>query len=432
MLKYIKIILLSSKHTEEKEILPMKVDILEHFKEICHSMGIQVLYLSSPYQPNDEFDYGLLKKLFPSFDYCSIFETIDKNCLPDTVYISKSEFYMYHTFFHFPKTIQEEYGYSICCIGPILFQPLTHLEFRILMEQHHIEERYNRDLQIFYSQLPCIDSIDTWVNIITTVCKTIFQKEIHLIQDHNPKNNLLSMNFKDIAPQPEPSLSTEVIKKRYAAENAMLQAIKRGDYTETVLRHNQFLQYRISPRNSDSVRNVKNFLFVANTLYRKAVEQVGVHPIYIDELSRQLAIQIESCTSEAQIKPLENEMIRKYCLLVKNHSRAGYSDIIHRCLDYIEFHYMEQISLKSLAEHLSVSSVYLSTLFKKEVGSNLSGYIQDIRLRQSLILLNSTTLPIQEVAAQCGFLDMNYFSRVFKKVYRLSPRDYRKQIQAEQ
>lgn len=409
----------------------MKIDILEHFKETCHSMGIQVLYLAPPYEQNDEFDYGLIKKLFPHFDYREIFETIDKNCLSDTVYISKSEFYMYHTFFRFPETIQEEYGYSICSIGPILFQPLTQLEFYSLMEHHHIEERYNQDLQIFYSQLPCVASIDTWVSLITTLCRTIFQKEIHLIQDHTPRNNLISMNFKDITPQPELTLSTEVIEKRYAAENAMLQALKRGDYTETILRHNQFLQYRISPRTNDSVRNVKNFLFVANTLYRKAVEQAGVHPIYIDALSRQLAIQIESCTSEVQIKPLENEMIRKYCLLVKNHSRAGYSDLIHRCLDYIEFHYMEQISLKSLAEQLSVSSVYLSTLFKKEVGSNLSNYIQDIRLRQSLILLNSTSLPIQEVAAQCGFLDMNYFSRVFKKLYHISPRDYRKQIQAE-
>lgn len=409
----------------------MKVDILEHFKETCKSMGIQVLYLCPPYEDKEAFDYGLSRKLFADFNYDVIFDSIEKSCLPDTVYVVKNELYMYHTIFKFPKNIQQEYGYTLCIIGPLLFHALTHFEFQQLMEIYHIDKKYSRDLQTFYSQLPILESFDSWITIITTMCRTVFQKEFHLIQEHTPQSNLISMNFKDVISQPELALSVDAIEKRYAAENAMLQALKHGDYTEAILRYNKFVQYRVLPRTNDSLRNIKNFLIIANTLYRKSVEQAGIHPIYIDDLSRQLAIQIESCTSEAQLKPLGNEMIRKYCLLVKNHSREGYSDLIRRCLDYVEIHYMEQLSLNSLAKQLSVSSVYLSTLFKKEVGINLSNYIQDTRLTQSLILLNSTKLPIQEVAAQCGFLDMNYFSRVFKKKYKLSPRDYRKQIQSK-
>ena len=121
-------------------------------------------------------------------------------------------------------------------------------------------------------------------------------------------------------------------------------------------------------------------------------------------------------------------MVRKYCLLVQNHSRMGYSSLVHDCLDYVDFHYSEPLSLKDLAERFSVSSTYLSSLFKKEVHMNLIEYIQSVRLRQALVLLNTTRLPIQEIAGQCGFLDVNYFTRVFKKSYEVSPREYRNKI----
>ena len=170
-------------------------------------------------------------------------------------------------------------------------------------------------------------------------------------------------------------------------------------------------------------------MFVVNTLLRKAVEEVQVHPIYIDELSRKLAIQIESCTTGNQLNTLRTEMIKKYCLLVKNYSRSGYSSLVRECMDYVDFHYMEQITLTSLAQQYFVSNTHLSALFKKEVNMNLKEYIQEVRLKHARLLLNTTQFPIQEIAANCGFLDVNYFTRVFKKVHGMSPREYRNKMQ---
>ena len=90
---------------------------------------------------------------------------------------------------------------------------------------------------------------------------------------------------------------------------------------------------------------------------------------------------------------------------------------------------MEQLSLTSFAEMYYVSSTHLSALFKKEVKMNLKEYIQEVRLRQARIQLNTTRLPIQEIAANCGFMDVNYFTRVFRKVHGMSPREYRNKMQ---
>lgn len=60
---------------------------------------------------------------------------------------------------------------------------------------------------------------------------------------------------------------------------------------------------------------------------------------------------------------------------------------------------------------------------------NLKEYIQEVRLKHARLLLNTTKFPIQEIAANCGFLDVNYFTRVFKKVHGMSPREYRNKMQ---
>lgn len=77
----------------------------------------------------------------------------------------------------------------------------------------------------------------------------------------------------------------------------------------------------------------------------------------------------------------------------------------------------------------SVTGSYLSTLFKKETGVTITDYINTTRIRQSLILLNSTNLSISEIAARCGFVDANYYSRIFKKFQGKTPKHYRESVQ---
>lgn len=407
----------------------MKIDVLEMMKQISAALGVQMLLLSPPYEEIKKMDFEFGPKLYAGFEYQPMIEALKQYCMPDTIYVMKNSLYMYHTFFRFPEEIQKEYHYDFCILGPVLFQPLNQSEFHTIMEENRIDSRYGRSLQVFYSQIPCMSSYEHWNSIVISFCKVIFQKDIRMIQSHDPGRDFFKVNVAELSMQPEVELGTESIERRYEAENAMLQAIRQGNITEAVLRYNQFRQYKILPRSSDLVRNMKNLMFVANTLMRKAVEEAHVHPKYIDDLSCRLAIQIENCTSEAQLQKLNNEMVRKYCLLVKNHSRSRYASLVHNCLDYVDFHFNEELSLKELARRFSVSSTYLSSLFKKEVGMNLIEYIQSVRLRQALVLLNTTRKPIQEIASQCGFGDVNYFTRVFKKTYELSPRGYRNKIQ---
>lgn len=95
--------------------------------------------------------------------------------------------------------------------------------------------------------------------------------------------------------------------------------------------------------------------------------------------------------------------------------------------DYICQHYTEDLSLEALASIVHLSPSYLSKLFKKEVGENISTYVQNIRIGQAKLLLHTTGLKTYEVAEQVGIPDPVYFSRIFKKVTGVKPKDFRHQ-----
>ena len=89
------------------------------------------------------------------------------------------------------------------------------------------------------------------------------------------------------------------------------------------------------------------------------------------------------------------------------------------------------MSLKLLAEKVSANASYLSTQFKKETGKTLTDYINEKRIHNSLVLLATTDMPIQEVAEQVGINDENYFARLFKKYQNQTAKQYRSLMQTK-
>ena len=99
--------------------------------------------------------------------------------------------------------------------------------------------------------------------------------------------------------------------------------------------------------------------------------------------------------------------------------------LINEVIHYIGKHYMEDISLSSLADTFYLSKEHLSRLFKRETGTNLFSYIMELKLDDAKKLLISTELTLDEIAFKLGFSNGNYFSKVFKKNTGQSPREYK-------
>ena len=65
----------------------------------------------------------------------------------------------------------------------------------------------------------------------------------------------------------------------------------------------------------------------------------------------------------------------------------------------------------------------------EELNSRLTNFVNNKRIEHAIYLLNTTKLPIQDIAVQCGITDVNYFTKLFKKIKNMTPSQYREMIQ---
>lgn len=100
--------------------------------------------------------------------------------------------------------------------------------------------------------------------------------------------------------------------------------------------------------------------------------------------------------------------------------------LLEKAKDYIDSNYGDtQLSIQKLADHLFISSSYLSLIFKKEAQETFLKYLIRIRLDVAKDLLKDPGVKISEVAERVGYPDISYFSYFFKKNFGVSPREYK-------
>lgn len=99
---------------------------------------------------------------------------------------------------------------------------------------------------------------------------------------------------------------------------------------------------------------------------------------------------------------------------------------LERILFYIQENYSDKITLASLSEHFCLSKSYILRLFRDNLHTTVTTYINHYKLDCAAMLLKSTTQNVTEVAESLGFTDCYYFSRLFKRQFGESPMKYLK------
>ena len=101
--------------------------------------------------------------------------------------------------------------------------------------------------------------------------------------------------------------------------------------------------------------------------------------------------------------------------------------------EYIDLHYTQQcMSLDEVAAAFSYTPKYLSRIFKAHMQIGFTEYVNNLRVQHACRMLESTVFSIAETAASCGFVDPQYFSKVFRSKTGLSQLAYRKRYAGKQ
>lgn len=116
----------------------------------------------------------------------------------------------------------------------------------------------------------------------------------------------------------------------------------------------------------------------------------------------------------------------EYCMSI-GHEEAVHtvSDIIRRAAAYVDEHYNEDLGLSTLAKQFGMESTYFSKTFRQETGETLMQYITRKRMEKAERYITESETSLTEIAFMVGYDDYAYFSRVFRKYFGRSPRDYR-------
>lgn len=99
--------------------------------------------------------------------------------------------------------------------------------------------------------------------------------------------------------------------------------------------------------------------------------------------------------------------------------------------EYIDENYAEPLTRESVAQAFYISPNYLSHLFQKTGAVGFNEYLNHTRLEHAKTLLKRYDLKVKEVAHACGFVDSNYFCRLFRKNTERSPSEYRRQYHSQ-
>lgn len=100
---------------------------------------------------------------------------------------------------------------------------------------------------------------------------------------------------------------------------------------------------------------------------------------------------------------------------------------VARALGYIHEHYHEAVSVDGLAELTGLSPGHFGEIFKEKTGTKVLEYLNRVRVDRARSLLEGSNQSITEIARDCGFDDVGYFARVFRRVTGKTPREHRRE-----
>ena len=209
----------------------------------------------------------------------------------------------------------------------------------------------------------------------------------------------------------------------------------------TILLYNCIFQPNIL---DDSLTNVSDFLNVAyNYLFHsfqipstsKGYIKLSSKKMYqIGELFKEMYSEFANKNDgysqiiQSDLKKLLIYMFRLYREDMEqvHNSRLYKQMVVQNVIEYLNKNFDKDIKCDILAEHVYLSTSYLSRIFKETTGKTIISYLQEIRVNYACNLLKTTNLPVYEIMSKCGYMDIKYFYDIFHKKTGKTPGNYRK------
>ena len=222
------------------------------------------------------------------------------------------------------------------------------------------------------------------------------------------------------SPQAEDTLEYPLEKERM-----LFAAFRRGDKQTGARILKELMDYILTAMPGDLETARFRAIELAVLLSRAAISDADGSAALLETNNRYLRRMLESKTPE---ELLENLHLAAESMAGKIFFFQGirHASVLRKAERYIWANYTRKISLEEIAQASGLSSPYFSTIFKEEMGENLSAYLNRLRVERASAMLMETGKHLNEIAKLCGFEDQSWFSKIFKSFTGMSPGKFRK------
>lgn len=235
----------------------------------------------------------------------------------------------------------------------------------------------------------------------------------------------IEVSFTEDLTNPEYTLASELW---YQSEQQLKQCVEAGDVSGS-LKALEELKYAVARRFEQLLTREElegAFIGILGGILHFACRDAGLPPAYLTMMILWQKETFASAEARKSTSPSIESCVIYACKLVNRFSIPSYSPLVRRCMLWIGQNLTASFHMNTLAASLNISRPYLSTCFHKETGQTLTEYINRERVTLAKYYLQQTHFSITQIAFMCGYTDLNYFGRTFKKIEDISPGQYRK------
>lgn len=223
--------------------------------------------------------------------------------------------------------------------------------------------------------------------------------------------------------------AAESQSRPWMAEQALLNNVREGNLDfRSALSYAGMVSSGVKVDVGEPMKKIQvsSCIFVA--LCARAAIEGGLPPQTAYDLQNLYSQSILSTQEISQIADINHHMYEDFIRRVhKLKQLPGLSPQVRKCMDYIEMHPYDKISISELAASAGYTDYYLSRKFKKEAGCSLHDYILKQKMACAGNLLTVTDLSVQEVSDRLHFCSRSYFTDNFCKFFGVSPTEYRRE-----
>lgn len=156
-----------------------------------------------------------------------------------------------------------------------------------------------------------------------------------------------------------------------------------------------------------------------------------MHPATVDNM------KLKDDTASLTVLSCFYTMVRELTAIASEHGKNGSSKydrknpkiaILSKMIDYVQHNYVRQITLEEIASAGSVGRTKCAQIFHEMVDQTPIEFVNDVRMRVGAEMLDTTSMPVSDIAKKLGFSSSTFFTRTFKQYMHTTPTAYRRNM----